>query len=226
MTMSETTMTDAQAAATPDTAVAPAPQTPRRVLHVGCGPARKRDMVPAFHGDDWVEVRCDIDASAEPDIVANMMDLGVIESGTYDAVYSSHNIEHVFPHEVPIVLREFSRVLKHDGVLVITCPDVQSLGAALSEGRLVEPLYQSPAGPISAIDILWGHRAAIAAGKVYMAHKCGFTAQVLVNTLVQSGFQRATCIQQPEAFALWAVATKAELDEAALEAARRAFLGA
>ncbi len=196
----------------------------REVLHVGCGPARKPHMPAAFHGDDWREVRCDIDETAEPDIVANMMDLGVIGDGRFDAVYSSHNIEHVFAHEVPVVLREFSRVLKDDGVLVITCPDVQSLGAALAAGRLVEPLYQSAAGPISAIDILWGHRASIAAGKVYMAHKCGFTAQVLVDTLVQSGFARAACAQQAGAFALWAVATKAEASAEQLEALRRQYL--
>ena len=197
---------------------------PRKVLHVGCGPARKPQMPPAFHGDDWQEVRCDIDESAEPDIVANMMDLGVVDSGSFDAVYSSHNIEHVFAHEVPLVLGEFARVLKDDGVLVITCPDVQSLGAALAAGQLVEPLYQSPAGPISAVDILWGHRTSIAAGKVYMAHKCGFTAQVLVNTLAQSGFARAACVQQPGAFALWAVATKREATPEQLEALRRQYL--
>ena len=208
----------------PATETTAQPELVREVLHVGCGPARKPQMPAAFHGDDWLEVRCDIDPSVAPDIVADMMDLGAIADGRFDAVYSSHNIEHVFPHEVPVVLREFSRVLKDDGVLVITCPDVQSLGAALASGRLVEPLYESAAGPISAIDILWGHRASLAAGKHYMAHKCGFTGQVLVDTLVQSGFARAACVQQPGAFALWAVATKAEATPEELEALRRRYL--
>jgi predicted SAM-dependent methyltransferase len=37
-----------------------------------------------------------------------------------DALYSSHNIEHVFAHEVVPTLKEFRRVLKPDGFVVIT----------------------------------------------------------------------------------------------------------
>lgn len=195
----------------------------KKVLHVGCGPARKAQMPTAFHGDDWQEVRCDIDASAEPDIVADMRDLSGIESGSFDAVFSSHNIEHVFAHEVPVVLSEFARVLRPNGFLVITCPDAQSLGEAIAQGRLLEPLYTSPAGPISAIDILWGHRASIAAGKVYMAHKVGLTAQVLADTLGASGFGSAICARQPAAFALWAVATREKIDPAELQSLGKQF---
>jgi SAM-dependent methyltransferase len=199
---------------------------PKKVLHIGCGSARKPQMPVAFHGDDWVEVRCDIDPCAEPDIVADMRDLSTIAEGSFDAVYSSHNIEHVFAHEVPIVLRGFSRVLKPEGFLVITCPDVQSLGEALSQGRLLEPLYQSPAGPIAPIDILWGHRASIAAGKVYMAHKVGLTAQVLADTLGASGFGSALCIRQPAAFALWAIATREAVDRDRIQSLRQRYLPA
>lgn len=196
---------------------------PARVLHVGCGWARKKDMPPVFHGDDWEEVRCDIDPSASPDVVADMRDLSAIASGSFDAVYSSHNIEHVFAHEVPVVLREFARVLRPDGVLLITFPDVQYLGEALAQGRLLDPLYQSPAGPIAAIDVLWGHRASLAEGKVYMAHKVGFTAQVLVDTLVGCGFATAVCVRQPQAFALWALATREPRDAASMQVLRERF---
>ena len=33
-----------------------------------------------------------------------------VKSESVDAIYSSHNIEHIFPHEVPIAFREFHRV--------------------------------------------------------------------------------------------------------------------
>jgi predicted SAM-dependent methyltransferase len=36
-------------------------------------------------------------------------------------------IEHVFPHEVQAVLLEFHRVLKKDGIVVLTCPDLRSV---------------------------------------------------------------------------------------------------
>ena len=41
-----------------------------------------------------------------------------------DAVFSSHNIEHLYPHEVPLALKEFMRVLKPDGFVLMTCPDL------------------------------------------------------------------------------------------------------
>lgn len=199
-------------------------QLAKKVLHVGCGPARKAQMPPAFHSDVWQEVRCDIDESAMPDIVADMTDLSVIPDDSFDAIYSSHNIEHVFAHEVPKVLKEFSRILKPEGFLVITCPDVQLLGQALAEGKLLDTLYESPAGPIAAIDILWGHRASIAAGKVYMAHKVGFTAQVLADTLGGCGFGSAVCVRQPAAIALWALATKTTSPEQTLQNLRSTYL--
>jgi len=51
----------------------------------------------------------------------------------------------------------------------------------------------SPAGPISPIDILWGHRLSLARGNYYMAHKVGFTAQSLTQALLEAGFAFPTC---------------------------------
>ena len=34
--------------------------------------------------------------------------MSAVETNSVDAIYSSHNIEHVFPHEVPIVLKDMS----------------------------------------------------------------------------------------------------------------------
>jgi len=74
--------------------------------------------------------------------------------------------------EVPIVLKEFHRVLDDDGFVVITCPELQSVGAQLATGCLIEPLYESDTGSISALEIIYGHRGFIAAGNYYMAHIC------------------------------------------------------
>jgi predicted SAM-dependent methyltransferase len=35
-----------------------------------------------------------------------------VASESVDAIFSSHNIEHLYPHEVPVALAEFIRVLK------------------------------------------------------------------------------------------------------------------
>lgn len=196
-------------------------------LHVGCGPKRKDRTTPGFAGPDWQELRLDIDQRVAPDIVGTMLDMSAVPSASVDAVFSSHNIEHLYPHEVPVALAEFKRVLKPDGFTVITCPDLQGVAALIADDKLTDPAYISPAGPITPLDILYGHRPPMAKGNLYMAHHCGFTQRVLSVTLQQSGFASVATIRRgPTNFDLWAVATIAPMDETALrELAMRHFPG-
>jgi len=99
----------------------------RTFLHVGCGGKDKAHTTAAFAGDNWQEIRLDINEAIHPDIVGTMTDMKAVSSESVDAVFSSHNIEHLYPHEVPLALAEFLRVLKPDGFTVITCPDLQSV---------------------------------------------------------------------------------------------------
>ena len=196
----------------------------RRFLHVGCGPQNKATIRKGFHTPEWEEVRFDIDPDVKPDIVGTLTDMSSVASGSMDAVYSSHNIEHVFPHEVPAVLHEFHRVLQPDGFVVITCPDIQTVCQAVVNDRLLEPLYVSPAGPISPIDILYGHRGYVAAGKVYMAHKCGFTYSVLAATFAAAGFGSMIGGRRQSTFDLWLLAYKLPQNEEFLRANAAAYL--
>ncbi|HEY8572619.1 class I SAM-dependent methyltransferase [Phenylobacterium sp.] len=191
-------------------------------LHVGCGQKRKDRTTAGFNGPQWTEVRLDISPDVQPDVIADMTDMSPVDSGSVDAIFSSHNIEHLYIHEVPTALAEFQRVLKPDGFVVITCPDLQMVANFVAGGRLTEPLYTSPAGPISAMDILYGHGAAIARGQVYMAHRCGFTLQTLVNALTAAGFLKVAAKRRRPFLDLWAVASKADLPEAELQALARA----
>ncbi len=164
------------------------PTNQRVLLHVGCGPADRRSLPPYFRGRDWREVRLDVDQSVSPDVVATMLDMSVVESTSVDAIFSSHNIEHLASHEVPLALAEFIRVLKPDGLLVLTCPDLQSVCALVAEDKLDDAAYVAPAGPIAPHDMIYGHRAAMAIGQTFMAHNTGFTATTLEQTLRRSGF--------------------------------------
>jgi ubiquinone/menaquinone biosynthesis C-methylase UbiE len=156
-----------------------------------------------------------------------MTDMGAVASESVDAIFSSHNIEHLYPHEVPAALAEFLRVLRPDGFVVITCPDLQSVCALVAEDKLTEPAYTSPAGPIAPLDILYGLRSALAKGNLYMAHRCGFTQKVLSGTLAANGFQSvASSKRAGPYFDLWAIASKGKLEEAPLrELARGHFPG-
>lgn len=183
-------------------------------LHVGCGQKRKDRTTRGFNSPDWIEVRFDIDEKVQPDIVGTMLDMSAVADESVDAIFSSHNIEHLYPYEVPLALAEFKRVLKPDGFAVITCPDIRPVCALIAEDKLTEAAYDSPSGPISPIDILWGHRAALELGNHYMAHRCGFTQRVLTGTLQMAGFPSVgSMCRPPPFFELWSLSSKSEIGE-------------
>ena len=158
-------------------------------LHVGCGPQNK-SQIKGFNNDNWKEIRFDIDKNVNPDIEGTLTDMSLVETGSVDAIYSSHNIVHIYPHKVLIALKEFYRVLKDDGIVVITCPDLQSVCEAVVKDKLLEPLYETPEGDkIYPIDVLFGWRVPIAQGNEYMAHKGGFTYSALNASFYEVGFK-------------------------------------
>ena len=158
-------------------------------LNVGCGP-EYGSKIKGFNNDDWKEIRFDIDKNVNPDIEGTLTDMSLVKTASVDAVYSSHNIEHIYPHEVPIALKEFYRVLKDDGIVVITCPDLQGVCEAVVNDRLLEPLYETPAGDkIYPLDILYGWRKDLVEGNEHMAHKGGFTYTTLNSSFFEAGFK-------------------------------------
>ena len=192
-------------------------------LHVGCGPQYKSE-IKGFDNENWKEIRFDIDEKVNPDIVGTLLDMSAVETGSVDAIYSSHNIEHVFPHEVLIVLKEFHRVLKDDGMVVLVCPDLQSVCEAVVDDKLLQPLYESPAGPISPIDILYGHRPFIARGNEYMAHKGGFTYSVLNDAFIEAGFKMNYGGRNPDRWELFIISFKQEKLQEEINTIAKPFL--
>jgi SAM-dependent methyltransferase len=180
-----------------------APPGARLVLHVGCGPPDHYVLHESFRGAEWHEVRLDIDPDVRPDIVASVSDMSPVASSSFDALYSHHNIEHVFAHEVPHVMAEFLRVLRPGGEALVATPDLQGVAAVIATGRLHERLYRSEAGDISALDIVYGLQRDIEDGREYMAHRTGFTLRTLGRALGQAGFVRVQVTRGPD-YALWA----------------------
>ncbi len=198
------------------------PVLSKTVLHVGCGRADRRSL-PALFQNRWQEIRLDIDPEVMPDVIASMLDMSAVADASVDAVYSSHNLEHLHPHEVPLALREFRRVLKDDGVLVLTCPDLQSVCALVAEDKLEEPAYLSPAGPIAPIDMLYGLGSALAQGNLFMAHNSGFTAKSLARHLADSNFA-SSVVTKGTNYDLWALAYRVTPSPERLAAERKACL--
>ena len=191
------------------TSAQPQPEQPQpagKMLHIGSGPKTKANIPIEFR--EYEETRLDIDESWSPDVVADMRDLSVFDEGSFDLVYSSHNIEHLYAHEVVPTLKEWRRVLKEGGRAVIRCPDVMAVCKAVTEKGLTASLYESPAGPITALDILYGHVASMQKGNLFMAHKTGFSKDSLQMALQQAGFSRGGIFEDPDAYELIVRAVK------------------
>lgn len=189
----------------------------KTLLHVGCGQNTIKQTTLGFRNGLWKEIRLDINPKNNPDIVGNIMDMQSIKNSSIDAIFSSHNLEHLYYHEVLAALAEFRRVLNTAGFCIITCPDLQSVSSLIANDKLLEIAYLSAVGPITPLDILYGHSQSILQGNYFMAHRCGFTKKTLEKILLQSGFKSVKVKQRPDFFDLWALATQDPLSPTPLE---------
>jgi hypothetical protein len=189
--------------------------TLRRLLHVGCGTKNFKNLPTYFH-TGWQELRYDIDPGVKPDIIGSITDLAALDDGSVNAIWSSHNLEHLHSFEVPAALAEFRRVLSSNGFLVITVPDLRAIARHIVADQLEQPLYKASAGPISALDVVFGHQAAIERGNAYMAHRTGFSARTLGQALINSGFAEAR-VHEGRHWDLWGIATLSDTDPKVLQ---------
>ncbi len=151
---------------------------------VGCGPGRHNPWED--HG--FTATYLDIDPRTGPDIVASMTDMGDI--GEYDLIYCCHALEHLYPHEVNIALREFKRVLKVGGKVMIIVPDLEDVRPNN------EVLLMSHRVRLTGLHLFYGDQSKIPEFP-FMAHHCGFIAETLEFALKSAGLD-ARAIRQPD----------------------------
>ncbi len=181
-----------------------------RVLNVGGG---SKDIPLPPHYGSWRHDLLDIDPKGKPDVVCDARELHMLAACQYDAVYCSHNLEHYYQHDGLRVLKGFLHVLKPDGFAEIRVPDLNSVMKRVVESKLdiEDVLYQSPGGPISVRDVLYGWGKQIeASGVDFYAHKTGFTAHSLEGLLRRSGFSNVYLFVTEDAFEMRAVAFRKE----------------
>lgn len=178
------------------------------VLNVGGG--NKRIRIPK-HYQNWHHLLLDIDPSGDADIVMDARNLINLPSAQFDAVYCSHNLEHYFRHDVTTVLAGFLHVLKPDGFVEILVPNMRGvLKHFIDTGMEIDDvLYESPGGPITVLDVIYGWGKQIEnTGVDFYAHKTGFTEVSLMAALSLAGFSKVWIAESMDVFEIRALAFK------------------
>ena len=160
----------------------------KKVLNVG-GNSKEIPLPPEYA--EFEHLLLDIDPRGKPDVLCDARELNTLRAAEFDAIYCSHNLEHYYRHEVPVVLGGFLHLLKVGGFAHIKVPDLQQVMRLTIERGLDidDVLYESPAGPIMVLDVLYGLSVEIeSSGQDFFAHKTGFTPKSLQRALLSASF--------------------------------------
>lgn len=174
-----------------------------RVLHAGAGGS----TIPEQYFKGYEAVTLDIDPECKPDMVGSMVEMTFVPDNCFDGIYTAHTLEHLYPHEVRLCLHNFLRVLRPGGIVMIVVPNLEGVKAT------EDVLYESPSGPVSGLDMIYGHHRLLE-GRPYMAHHCGFVPETLRGAMESVGFQNVNVITD-DSFNLIGMATAAALSKAA-----------
>jgi SAM-dependent methyltransferase len=99
-----------------------------KVLDIGCGDMHFATMMPEY---DWVGIDFNTDKAKGRAVVQDIMKPPYpFEAGSFDAIVCSEVLEHVW--DIKVVHREARRLLKKEGVYIISTPNFQWIDHFLS----------------------------------------------------------------------------------------------
>jgi predicted SAM-dependent methyltransferase len=104
----------------------------KKGLHLGAGSTRLPNLI-----------NCDY-YNPDADMKVDATDLSAFEDGSIDLIESHHMIEHLGFAESEKALREWYRVLRPGGLLVVTCPDITRICVRWLKYTLLYPVHPRP----------------------------------------------------------------------------------
>ncbi|WP_395059343.1 methyltransferase domain-containing protein [Polaromonas sp.] len=143
-------------------------------LNLGCGDK----ILPGYVNVDVVEAR----AGKSPDVICDLHELSCFENDHADEIMAIHVVEHFWRWEIEAILREWLRVLKPGGSMVLECPNLLSACQAL----LAEPELRSrqdKAGQTS----MWVFYGDPGWKDPLMIHRWGYTPHSLAQLMQSVG---------------------------------------
>lgn len=133
-------------------------------IHLGCG----NKIWPGF---------INVDLCDEADIKANVKDLSCFESNFADEIHAIHLFEHLHRMEVIDILKEWRRVLKPNGTLILEMPCLNKIANMIVNGAN-NPNYT-----------LFGIFGDVRLENKYMLHQWCYTMEEITAVCKEAGFK-------------------------------------
>lgn len=156
-------------------------------LNLGCGDK----ILPGYVNVDVVESR----AGKRPDVLCDLHDLSVFDNNHADEIMAIHVVEHFWRWEVEDILREWVRVLRPGGRMVLECPNLISA----CEAFLKDP-DKASAPTKEGQRTMWVFYGDPAWKDPYMIHRWGYTPSSLGQLMSDVGLVNVR--QEPAQFKL------------------------
>jgi ubiquinone/menaquinone biosynthesis C-methylase UbiE len=156
-------------------------------LNLGCGDK----ILEGFVNVDIVESR----AGMKPDVICDLHKLEPFEADSADEVMAIHVVEHFWRWEVLDVLKEWVRVLKPGGKMILECPNlISACQAVLSDpDKFTGPGAEGQ----TSMWVLYGDPRW---KDPLMVHRWGYTPKSLASIMHQAGLRDLR--QEPAQFKL------------------------
>jgi SAM-dependent methyltransferase len=156
-------------------------------LNLGCGDK----ILPGYVNVDVVEAR----AGMKPDVVCDLHDLAPFGDASAEEILSVHVVEHFWRWEIVDVLREWVRVLKPGGRMIVECPNIASACSTFLENPL-DGARSDQRGQRT----MWVFYGDPQWKDPLMIHRWGYTPESLRDLLAEAGL--ADVRQEPAQFKL------------------------
>lgn len=156
-------------------------------LNLGCGDKH----LPGYVNVDVAPTR----AGKRPDVVCDVRQLKAFADSTVDEVLAVHVVEHFWRWEIVEILREWKRVLKPGGRMVLECPNLLTA----CEELLKDPLNASQPGR-NGQRTMWVFYGDPGWRDPLMCHHWNYTPASLKEVMEEAGFTNVR--QEPAQFKL------------------------
>ena len=156
-------------------------------LNLGCGDK----ILPGYVNVDVAPSR----AGRKPDVLCDLHDLHLFDDDSADEILSVHVVEHFWRWEVVAVLREWLRVLKPGGHMILECPNLLS---ACQQFLADAEKFSGPGQ--EGQRTMWVFYGDPAWKDPLMVHRWGYTPKSLAAVMTEAGL--VTVRQEPAQFKL------------------------